>query len=594
MVRSPLLRGVIVLTAAVAFICGMAAADISDKVTYQGNKARVAVGKIKDKASGCSWEIAAAVGEMLSTALAQHDKFIVLASQEEVDELIDEIDFGESGYVEEGRGPEKGLMEGADVLITGAVTGFEPDAGGSGGALGGLKKKAFGAFGAKKKEAKILMDIKMIDIRTRRIIKAMSLEGKATKWKVGMAGGGWTKDIVLVGALGKYSNEPMEKAVRNLLAKTIEKVAKEMPDEYFRYKGQGQYTKEYGQGTSGSSAPSGAASSGQSGSSSVSTTSIAENMNLYTKYDFIPGDRVIFYDDLKDEEEGEFPFRWNLERGVFEIARMGGEYWILCTDDGYIMPKMPTGPLPEKYTVEMEFYSAGPKFTVPYYYIQWMDASNKIVGEFEFNGGKSTDLQIQGKGLASKTLTERLSKGTHTMRIMATKRSIKCFIDQIRVANVPKVEGFSPVGFRVRMYPYKDEGNYCMIKSFRFAEGGKSIRQQLEEDGKIVTHGILFDSGSHKIKGESYKTLKEIGRLFEDEPDLRLSIEGHTDSDGADDFNNDLSQKRAESVRTYLINEYGVSGGNLEAKGWGESKPIDTNSSPEGKANNRRVELIQL
>jgi len=213
---------------------------------------------------------------------------------------------------------------------------------------------------------------------------------------------------------------------------------------------------------------------------------------------------------------------------------------------------------------------------------------------FQFHGGKTSALQLQGKNLASKTLTDKLSKGTHTMRIMATKRSIKCYVDQIRVANVPKVEGFSPVGFRVRMYPYKDEGNYCMIKSFRFAEGGKSMRQQLEEDGKIVTHGILFDSGSHTIKGESYKTLKEIGRLFEDEPELKLSIEGHTDSDGADDYNNDLSQKRAESVRSYLIEKYGVSSSNLEAKGWGESKPIDTNDSPEGKANNRRVELIQL
>ena len=596
MAQKSFLRVIVIAAVLFAFVGGSALADINDKVTYQGNKARIAIGKIKDKAD-CSWEIAAAVGEMLSTAFAQHDKFIVLASQEEVDELIEEIDFGESGYVEEGRGPEKGLMEGADVLVTGAVTGFEPDAGGSGGGLGGLTKKAFGALGAKKKEAKILMDLKMIDIRTRRIIKAMSLEGKATKWKVDMKGGGWTKDIVMIGALGKYSNEPMEKAVRNLLAKAIKKVEKEMPDEYYRYKGQGQYTKEYGQTSSGSASSTSSTSSGSasSGSSSGgSKASVASDMNLYTKYDFIPGDKVIFYDDLKDEEEGEFPFRWNLERGVFEIARMGGEYWILNTDDGYIVPKIPKGPLPEKYTVELEFYSAGPKFTMPYYYIHWMDASNKSIGVFQFHGGKTSALQLQGKNLASKTLTDKLSKGTHTMRIMATKRSIKCYVDQIRVANVPKVEGFSPVGFRVRMYPYKDEGNYCMIKSFRFAEGGKSMRQQLEEDGKIVTHGILFDSGSHTIKGESYKTLKEIGRLFEDEPELKLSIEGHTDSDGADDYNNDLSQKRAESVRSYLIEKYGVSSSNLEAKGWGESKPIDTNDSPEGKANNRRVELIQL
>ena len=57
-------------------------------------------------------------------------------------------------------------------------------------------------------------------------------------------------------------------------------------------------------------------------------------MKLYTKYDFIPGNKVIFYDDMKDEEEGEFPWRWNLDNGVWEVARLGKEYWILCTDDG--------------------------------------------------------------------------------------------------------------------------------------------------------------------------------------------------------------------------------------------------------------------
>ncbi len=180
------------------------------------------------------------------------------------------------------------------------------------------------------------------------------------------------------------------------------------------------------------------------------------------------------------------------------------------------------------------------------------------------------------------------------MRIMATKRSIKCYIDEVRVANVPKVDGFNPAGFKIRMYPYKDEGNFCMIKSYRFAEGGKSMRDQLAETGKIVTHGILFDSDSHKIKGLSYKTLKQIGELLQDDAALRLSIEGHTDSDGGDDHNMSLSQKRSESVRNYLITTFNIAADRLEAKGWGESKPLDTNGSAEGKANNRRVELVKI
>jgi outer membrane protein OmpA-like peptidoglycan-associated protein len=145
------------------------------------------------------------------------------------------------------------------------------------------------------------------------------------------------------------------------------------------------------------------------------------------------------------------------------------------------------------------------------------------------------------------------------------------------------------------MDPWENQaGNPMLIKSFRFAEGGKTMREQLDETGRIITHGILFDSGSDRIKGESYKTLANIGQLLADDADLRLSIEGHTDSDGAEDYNLDLSNRRAQAVRTYLIDTYGIDANRLEAKGWGETEPIDTNASPEGKANNRRVELVKI
>jgi OOP family OmpA-OmpF porin len=92
----------------------------------------------------------------------------------------------------------------------------------------------------------------------------------------------------------------------------------------------------------------------------------------------------------------------------------------------------------------------------------------------------------------------------------------------------------------------------------------------------------------------SYKTLAEIGQLMTDDAALRLSIEGHTDSDGEEAYNQDLSQRRAESVRAYLVSKYQVDGARLESKGFGESKPIDANTTGEGKANNRRVELVKL
>ena len=324
------------------------------------------------------------------------------------------------------------------------------------------------------------------------------------------------------------------------------------------------------------------------------TAGASEDMSLYTKYDFIPGDKVIFYDDLSGEEVGEFPSRWRLDRGVFEIAKQGGKNWILCTDGGIIRPKITVGPFPPKYTIEMEFYAKGGDARGHWFHIKWFDDQDHEIGEFSMKNNDNTGLVLMSKTLANKELSAPLSGGIHTMRVMATQSTMKCYIDNERVANVPAVEGFNPVDIGVYMDPWDEPDNPMLIGTFRYAEGGKTLKQQLDESGKIVTHGILFDSGSDKIKGESYKTLADIGALLTENPDLRLSIEGHTDSDGADDYNMDLSKRRAESVRTYLINNFKVDGNRLEAKGWGESKPIDTNDTPEGKANNRRVELVKL
>lgn len=321
-------------------------------------------------------------------------------------------------------------------------------------------------------------------------------------------------------------------------------------------------------------------------------TKTAEDMTLYTKYDFIPGDKVLFFDDLAGEETGEFPSRWGLENGVFEIAKVGTQNWILCTNRGTVYPKMTPGALPDKYTVEMEFFSNAGDHD-GWYTLQWVDGENQAIGHVQIGYSYLTNLEILGKKLADKQIA-KLAKGKHVLRIMATKSTVKCYIDQERIANVPKVEGFAPVKFAVELNPYFDENKAALIGAFRYAEGGKTLKEQLAEAGRIVTHGILFDSGSDRIKAESYKTLADIGALLTESPALRVSIEGHTDSDGADEANMTLSNSRAQSVRAYLVDHYKIEGGRLEAKGWGEGQPMAKNDTAEGKAMNRRVELVKL
>jgi outer membrane protein OmpA-like peptidoglycan-associated protein len=132
-----------------------------------------------------------------------------------------------------------------------------------------------------------------------------------------------------------------------------------------------------------------------------------------------------------------------------------------------------------------------------------------------------------------------------------------------------------------------------MFTNFRLAEGGKDIRSALNAEGKIVTHGILFDTGSDRIRPESFPTLKKILAILEEDPDLKFSIEGHTDNQGSKEINQPLSEQRSNAVKAWLTGK-GVSAARLKTKGWGDTQAIDTNGTPEGRANNRRVEFVKI
>jgi outer membrane protein OmpA-like peptidoglycan-associated protein len=112
------------------------------------------------------------------------------------------------------------------------------------------------------------------------------------------------------------------------------------------------------------------------------------------------------------------------------------------------------------------------------------------------------------------------------------------------------------------------------------------VIKQLNEYGKT----ILFDSGKSSFKTQSYSVLQSITDILKEYPNSNFMIEGHTDSDGSNALNQTLSENRAAAVRNYLI-EKGINTDRLKSTGFGETKPIDTNKTSKGKANNRRVEV---
>jgi outer membrane protein OmpA-like peptidoglycan-associated protein len=120
-----------------------------------------------------------------------------------------------------------------------------------------------------------------------------------------------------------------------------------------------------------------------------------------------------------------------------------------------------------------------------------------------------------------------------------------------------------------------------------------TMAKAIEEQGKITLYGILFDFNKDTIKPESEPVLKEVGALLTGRPDLKLRIQGHTDNAGKPGYNLDLSKKRAESVKNYLVQNFQIDAGRLTTEGFGDTKPISKNDTEEGRAQNRRVELAK-
>ena len=146
----------------------------------------------------------------------------------------------------------------------------------------------------------------------------------------------------------------------------------------------------------------------------------------------------------------------------------------------------------------------------------------------------------------------------------------------------------------VKMDRLRFEANAAMVSNIRIAVGSPDTRNKLMTEGKLVTYGIYFDVNKDAVKPESYGTLKEIATTLNEVPDVQVKIAGHTDADGADAANLDLSKRRAESVKAELVKSFGVNGDRLVTDGLGESQPAAPNDTPSNKALNRRVEFIKL
>jgi curli biogenesis system outer membrane secretion channel CsgG len=203
---------------------------------YSGPKARIAVADFDVKAAKGHGEIGTGLREMLVTALINSSRYSVLERQV-LTAVMQEQELGISGAAQAG-GAQRGQIKTADIIITAAVTEFEPNAAGGGAGIGGGGDVASGVLGgligASTNRAHMALDIRIIDASTSEVLAATRVQGSARDiaggFMVGFAGG-----FGLGGGLGAYANTPMEKAIRVCIIEAVKYIAQATPPQYYKY-----------------------------------------------------------------------------------------------------------------------------------------------------------------------------------------------------------------------------------------------------------------------------------------------------------------------------------------------------------------------
>ena len=330
-----------------------------------------------------------------------------------------------------------------------------------------------------------------------------------------------------------------------------------------------------------------ASATASGGNASAPTDKVSQ---VSTRFDYVPGDSVLFLDDFTQDELGEFPARWKLVQGTFEIAELNGERWLRCmSPDGSVRPKLNVaGALPELWTLDLDILGTEPiegAFTV------------RALGEGDNEAWEAT--YAHGKDLAFRSgeiySTTPLEGGTiggrHHLSFMARGNSIKAYMDRQRLASVPEIQGRggAPRELEIRLWA----NTRPMIANVRFAQGPTPAKDLLA-GGKLVTHGIHFDTGSDIVLPDSAPILRQVAAWMEANPAAKLRVTVHTDNVGAAPSNLDLSKRRAASVARVLSTQLGVAAERFETDGKGDTQAVASNAKPEGRAMNRRVEFAKL
>ncbi len=370
----------------------------------------------------------------------------------------------------------------------------------------------------------------------------------------------------------------------------------------------------------------------QQSQNSSPTNSAAANTNAsstpsfqaYSKFDFVPGDKIVVSEDFSQDAIGDFPDKWNTN-STGEVVTLNQEtaHWLSLKKQGRFIPEFIKS-LPDNFTLQFDLQTNPQMNDYSSPLRIWMLSGGQSKDQFsgwflsdEKRSGVAVSVQPDniwnhsGRGriytyedgsvvingdLNEINFFKNMDKSKSRVSIWRQKQRIRVYMDDEKIFDLPRAfadgKNYNFLMFELPS-DMKNQDSYY-ISNITLAVGAPDTRNKLITEGKFVTRGILFDVNSDKIKPESYGALKDIANVLSENPTVKVKIVGHTDSDGNAADNLTLSQKRATSVKNTLVNDFGIDASRLETDGKGATQPVDTNSTPEGKANNRRVEFIKI
>lgn len=341
----------------------------------------------------------------------------------------------------------------------------------------------------------------------------------------------------------------------------------------------------------------------------VTISNASKNISAYGKYDFIAGEKVLYAENFERVAIGDFPADWN-SNSSGEIVKVDNraEKWLTLNKNGsYITEAIKK--LDENFTLEFDAGLIGnPSNNYSGFGINFNTEVDKLM-EIQFTKGSYLYLH---PGAAEASFKIDATNGTAIIEnsvsmanwndsdnrfahiaIWRQKGRLRLYVNENKLLDLPR--------FFAETQPYsfaffRNFFNDCqlLMANIKYAIGAPDTRNKLLIEGKFSTNGILFDVNSDQIKSESYGVLKEIATVLKENPTIQVKILGHTDSNGDDAKNLQLSIKRAEAIKKILISTFEIASARLTTDGRGETMPVDNNTSAQGKANNRRVEFIKL